>query len=87
MFMKPQALTSGVGSATTTFLKSFASGSCLACKASSLRLDAKAICLAVVLLPKPSESQSKPGIKMVYPEPCKELRRRSQLFLAGTAPY
>ena len=33
------------------------------------------------------ESQSKPGIKMVYPEPCKELRRRPQLFLAGTAPY
>ena len=35
----------------------------------------------------PVESQSKPGIKMVYPEPCKELRRRPQLFLAGTAPY
>ena len=34
----------------------------------------------------PSESQSNPGIKMVYPEPCKELRRRPQLFLAGTAP-
>ena len=25
--------------------------------------------------------------KMVHPEPCKELRRRPQLFLAGTAPY
>ena len=33
------------------------------------------------------ESQSKPGVKMVYPEPCKELRRRPQQFLAGTAPY
>ena len=32
------------------------------------------------------ESQSKPGTKMVCPEPCKELRRRPQLFLAGTAP-
>ena len=32
-------------------------------------------------------SQSKPGIKMVDPEPCKELRRRPQLLLAGTAPY
>ena len=26
------------------------------------------------------ESQSKPGIQMVYPEPCEELRRRPQLF-------
>ena len=33
------------------------------------------------------ESQSKPGTKMVNPEPCKELERRPQLFLAGTAPY
>ena len=33
------------------------------------------------------ESQSKPGIKMVYPEPCKELRRRPQLFMAGIVPY
>ena len=37
------------------------------------------------------ESQSKPvtkpGTKMVYPEPCKELRRRPQLFLAGVVPY
>ena len=37
--------------------------------------------------PRPFEPQSKPGIKMVYPEACKELRRRPQLFLAGTAPY
>ena len=35
----------------------------------------------------PTESQSKPGIKMVYPEACKELRSRPKLFLAGTAPY
>ena len=28
---------------------------------------------------KPIESQSKPGSKMVYPEQCKELRRRPQL--------
>ena len=34
-----------------------------------------------------SESQSKPGIKMVYPEPCKEVRRRPQLFLVGIVPY
>ena len=34
-----------------------------------------------------SESPSKPGTKMVNPEPCKELERRPQLFLAGTAPY
>ena len=36
---------------------------------------------------KPGESQSNPGTKMVYPEPCKELRRRPQLFLAGIVPY
>ena len=35
----------------------------------------------------PGESQSKPGIEMAYPEPCKELRRRPQLFRAKTAPY
>ena len=29
------------------------------------------------------ESQSKRGTKMVYPEPCKELRRRPQLFVVG----
>ena len=33
------------------------------------------------------ESQSKPGTKMVNPEPCKELERRPQLFSAGTASY
>ena len=33
------------------------------------------------------ESQSKPGTKMVDPEPCKELRRRPQLFIAGIVPY
>ena len=32
----------------------------------------------------PFESQSKPSIEMVYSEPCIELRRRPQLFLAGT---
>ena len=32
------------------------------------------------------ESQSKPGIQTVYPEPCEELKRRPQLVLAGTAP-
>ena len=33
------------------------------------------------------ESQSKPGSKMVDPEPCKESRRRPQLFVAGIVPY
>ena len=33
------------------------------------------------------ESQSKPGTKIGYPAPGKELGRRLQLFLAGTAPY
>ena len=33
------------------------------------------------------ESKSKPGIEIVYPEPCKELRRRPQLFMAGSDPY
>ena len=33
------------------------------------------------------ESQSKPGTKMVYPEPCQELRRRPQLVMAGIVPY
>ena len=33
------------------------------------------------------ESQSKPGTKMVYPEPCTGLRRRPQLFLVGIVPY
>ena len=28
-----------------------------------------------------------PVLKWVYPDPCKELSRRPQLFLAGTAPY
>ena len=28
-----------------------------------------------------------PVLKMVNPEPCKELRRRPQLFLAGIGPY
>ena len=32
-------------------------------------------------------SKSKPGIKMVYPEPCKEFRRRPQLFMVGIIPY
>ena len=35
----------------------------------------------------PPESQSKPGIKMVDPEPCKETQRRPQLFIAGIVPY
>ena len=35
---------------------------------------------------KPPESQSKPGIKMLYPELCKDLRRRPQLFMAGSLP-
>ena len=35
-----------------------------------------------------SESQSKPGIKMVHPEPCEELQqRRPQLFLVGIVHY
>ena len=33
------------------------------------------------------EPQSKPGTKVVNPEPCKEIGKRPQLFLAGTAPY
>ena len=33
------------------------------------------------------ESQSKPGTKMVDPEPCKELRRQPHLILAGIVPY
>ena len=33
------------------------------------------------------ESKSKPAIEMGDPEPCKELRRRPQLFLAGIVPY
>ena len=34
-----------------------------------------------------SESFSKPGTKMVNPEPCKELKRRPHLFMAGIVPY
>ena len=34
-----------------------------------------------------TESQSKPGTKMVYPEPCTGLRRRPQLFMVGIVPY
>ena len=37
--------------------------------------------------PNPCHSQSKPGIKMVDPEPCKEIRRRLQLFMVGIVPY
>ena len=33
------------------------------------------------------ESQSKPGTQMVNLEPCKELERRPQLFMAGIVPY
>ena len=33
-----------------------------------------------------NESQSKPGIYMVDPRPCKEIQRRPQLFLAGIVP-
>ena len=41
-----------------------------------------------VMGPEATESQSKPGIKMVViPEPCKEFRRRPQLFLIGIVPY
>ena len=37
--------------------------------------------------PWPCESYSKPGIQMVvFPEPCKDLRRRLQLFLVGSIP-
>ena len=32
------------------------------------------------------ELQSKPGIKMVDPEPCKEIHRQPQLFMAGIVP-
>ena len=34
-----------------------------------------------------NESQSKPGTKMVNPEPCKEMKRRPQPFMAEIAPY
>ena len=33
------------------------------------------------------ESQSKPGIEMLDPEPCKEIQRRLHLFMAGIVPY
>lgn len=36
-------------------------------------------------LGKSDESQSKPGTEKVYPNPCKKIKRRLQLFLAGTA--
>ena len=36
------------------------------------------------LQPAVPESQSKPGIKMLHPNQCKELQRRPQLILAGT---
>ena len=35
----------------------------------------------------PHELQSKPSMKMVYPNQCKELQRRPQLNLAETVPY
>ena len=35
----------------------------------------------------PNESQSKPGIKVVYPEPCKEIRRRPHLHLPKGFDY
>ena len=42
----------------------------------------------LVLVVATSESQSKPRIKMVeIPEPCKELRRRPQLFIIGIISY
>ena len=41
----------------------------------------------IAVLGSPNESQSKPGIKMVYPEQCTGLRRRPQLFMVGIAPY
>ena len=34
-------------------------------------------------MPLPFESQSKQSMKMVYPEPCKEVRRRPQLIMVG----
>ena len=33
------------------------------------------------------ESQSKPGMKTVYPEPCTGFGRRPKQIRAGTAPY
>ena len=33
------------------------------------------------------ESQSEPGTKIVYPEPCKEFRRRPQLCMVGIVLY
>ena len=32
------------------------------------------------------ESQSEPGNRMVGPEPCKDIHRLPQLFLAATVP-
>ena len=34
-----------------------------------------------------SKSPSKPGIQMLYPEPCKEFRRRLHVFMVGIVPY
>ena len=45
------------------------------------------ICYRPFCATKPVESQSKPGTMVVIPEPCKELRRRPQLFMAGIVPY
>ena len=34
-----------------------------------------------------ARTAAKAGIKKIYPEPCKELRRRPQLFMVGSVPY
>ena len=52
----------------------------------SFRLGKGLTCRMTAQLLTTVESQSKPGTKMVYPEPCTGLRRRPQLFVAG-APY
>ena len=55
---------------------------CTRCDAKALQKGSDAILVGscdqknVPKSPPSSESQSKPGTKMVYPEPCKELRRR-----------
>ena len=52
----------------------------------TFRLQSAQTCLIEAGIGTRGESQSKPGINMVDPEPCKELRRRPQLFPAGIVP-
>ena len=68
---------------------------CMAYGHGSLKIGSEGCLLSTLLDPKykgpfdhgACESSSKPGINMVNPEPCKELRRRPQLFMVGSIPY